>query len=433
MSQIISHREWMKLTDGGALATRSPALKALDAALLAHEKKPDPAGKQALVSALHGWINAQGPGWKTSIRNRRNAIETLFRQLGPEGGQIKPNRVALSHAFHESEIFVADLFHGKKIVPRPGLMTKIAGNATLSKLAAGWAVFSVAKQSHALHKLTTPASAPGLASQLARMLADEIIPPEARVEAMQMLASLMPEFMANLSAACAPFVGVGISGVTSIVAAGKAAQAEYKVRTSMTHAARTLSAGDPEAAFQAVIRMLEREFNNNMAAAGVGYAAFGAKLVSLLVDGGAVTNTAISLTTALINLLMLARIVVRDVMERKEANKLLAQPVVTAALFAASPLMGAYLVCCAPTSVIVNTVIDYDTFARPGMMDKVERAVKTHIQPLKEVAQKLVKEHRMYIPELQKHAGIIEKNAGNLKKMAAATGKTAIGQKHIEG
>mgnify|MGYP003393614627 CR=1 FL=1 len=293
---------------------------------------------------------------------------------------------------------------------------------------AAWTIKGVAQNSYKLHKLTTPASAPGLASQLARALANEIIPPEVRAEAMQALASLMPDFMAQLSAACAPFVGVAISGAVAVVGLIKVAQAEYKLDSARMHAARTLSADEPEAAFKAVIRMLEREANNNLAAFTVGLSAFGSKLATLLVDGGAVTNTAISLTKGLIDLLMLARIVVRDVMERTAANKLLAQPVITAALFTACPLMGAYLVCCAPTSVLVNTVIDYATFGRPGMVEKVEHAVKTHVEPLKAVAQKLVKEHRMYIPELQNHAGIIAKNEDNLKKMAAATGKTAIGK-----
>jgi len=152
MSQVMSHREWMKLTDGGALAARSPALKLLDAALLNHEKQPDPASKQALVKALHGWINAQGIGWKTSIRNRRNAVETLFRQLGPEGGQVKPNRVALSHVRNESRAILTELFQGKKMVLRPGLMAKIAGNGTVGKMTTAWAGIGVVRHGRTLHK-----------------------------------------------------------------------------------------------------------------------------------------------------------------------------------------------------------------------------------------------------------------------------------------
>ncbi len=436
MNQIMWYNEWMKLTVGGKLDKRSPVLKTLDAALLKHEQQPNPANRQALVKALHAWINSQGSEWQTSIRNRRNAVETLFRQLGPEGGQVKPDRAALAHVFLESELFVAQLFKGTKVMWRPGILTKIAGNTEMAKATTSWTIFKVGKNSHKLHKLTTPAtpaSAPGLASQLARMLTDEIIPPEVRVEVMQLLALLMPSFMAELSAACAPFVGVGTSAVTTTVGLVKMAQKQYQVDMAIAHAARTLSTGDPEAAFAAIIRMLQREQHNLIAGVSVGYAAFGAKLVSLLVDGGAVTNTAISLTQGLIKLLMLARIAVRDVMERKEANKLLAQGDVDAQLFTASPLMGAYLICCAPTSVIVNTVIDHDAFARPGMMDRVERAVKLHIEPMKAAAQKLVTEHRMYIPELEKHAGIIEFNKGNVKKMKAAIHKTVIGQRAFGG
>ncbi|OYW62426.1 MAG: hypothetical protein B7Z40_16845 [Bosea sp. 12-68-7] len=432
MNQIMWYNEWMKLTAGGKLDKRSPVLKTLDAALLKHEQQPNPANRQALVKALHAWINSQGSEWQTSIRNRRNAVETLFRQLGPEGGQVKPDRAALAHVFLESELFVAELFKDKQIMWRPGILTKIAGNSATAKVKTSWTMIKVGTNSRKLHKLTTPAtpaSAPGLASQFARMLTDEIIPPEVRVEVMQMLALLMPSFMAELTAACAPFVGVGTSAVMTTYGVYKMVEKQYKLDMALANAARTLSTGDPEAAFAAIIRMLQREQINLIAGVSVGYAAFGAKLVSLLVDGGAVTNTAISLTQGLIKLLMLARIAVRDVMERKEANKLLAQGDVDAQLFTASPLMGAYLICCAPTSVIVNTVIDHDAFARPGMMDRVERAVKLHIEPMKAEARRLVTEHRMYIPELEKHAGIIEKNKGNIKKTKAAMYKTVIGNR----
>ena len=97
MNPIMSHREWMKLTDGGTTSVRSPALKMLDMALLSYEKKPDPVSRQTLVTALHNWINAQGSGWKTSVRNKRKGVETLFLQLGPEGGQVRPDRLVISN------------------------------------------------------------------------------------------------------------------------------------------------------------------------------------------------------------------------------------------------------------------------------------------------------------------------------------------------
>jgi hypothetical protein len=420
MNRIMSHREWMKLTDGGSLSMRSAELKALDAALLAHERVPIPAKKQALVAALHAWINSKGDGWKTSVRNKNNAVENLFRQLGPEGGQTKPDRIALSHVRDESRAIITDLFSGKQLVFRPGLMTKIAGNvSSLTKVSHAKTAIGVGKDIRSLHKLTKLPSPPGFASQIAGQLLDEIIPPEVRADVLLALAPLVPNFVAELSAACAPFVGIAVSGATTVYGLYKVAHTEYKLDQAKMHAQRTLSADEPEAAFSAVTQMLTREANETLASFSVGLAAFGAKLASFLADGGTVTNTAISLTNGLLKLIMLARLAVRDIMERNAANKLLGLPIITVKLFQACPLMGAYLVCCAPTSVIVNTVIDYETFGAPGMMDKVERAVKRHIEPLKVQANRLVTEHRMYIPELQKFAGVIKPDKDALKEMMA--------------
>ena len=137
------------------------------------------------------------------------------------------------------------------------------------------------------------------------------------------------------------------------------------------HATRALSTEDPEAALQAVLRMLEREHNKNLSEFAVGLSEFGSKAATLLADGGTATNAAIGLSFGLIKLVMLMRIVVRDVQERNAANKVIQRPLITNELFAVCPVMGAYLICCAPTSVIVNTILSSDHFYQPGMMDKV--------------------------------------------------------------
>jgi hypothetical protein len=112
-----------------------------------------------------------------------------------------------------------------------------------------------------------------------------------------------------------------------------------------------------------------------------------------------------------------------DITERNAANKLLLKPLITIELFNACPVLGAYLICCAPTSVIVNTVLSSDKFYQPGMMDTVQRAVKKHVEPLKEQAQRLIKEHRMFIPSLQNYPGVLEQNKKELKRMLNNVGK----------
>ncbi|MCB1889349.1 MAG: hypothetical protein KDH20_17210 [Rhodocyclaceae bacterium] len=427
MSAVMSHREWMKLTHGGVTSVRSRPLKAVDAALQAYERSGSPVNKQALVRALDAWKASKNGQWKTSVRNRRNAVDSLTKQLA--GGAVQKDPVALSHARDESRAILTTLFQGKQLVFRSGLATKLAGNDTLSKYGVYLMPVSAARNAHTITKEVAPnsrlgGSGDGEARSMAQSLFNEVVPSDLASSVAEEVSRIMPGFMTELASSCAPFVGVGVSGAMAVRSAFKVAQNQYRLSQGQMHAQRTLSTEEPEAAMQAVVRMLSREVDEQKANLARGLADFGSKLVSVLADGGTVGNAAIGLASGLIKLLLLLRIVVRDVGEARAANQILKKPVVTAELFEACPLMGAYLVCCAPTSVIVNTILSSDKFYQPGMMDRVEWAAKRHIEPMREQAGRLIRKHRMYIPALQSFPGVLKKNEDNLKRMKKNMGKS---------
>lgn len=402
------------------MARRSSLLKVLDSALSTYDRQPTPANKSAVSHALAGWMGSKGVGWKTSVRNKNNAVENLQKQLNGQGGHAR-NQIALSHVRNESRVIITDLFAHQKIVFRPGLMTKLAGNGTLSRLGGRLTVKSTTQNARTLYNSNSSSSASGASSaassSTAQAMLDQIIPTEIYAEVLAGLTTMMPTFLRELTASCTPFVGIAVSGGTTLVNLGKVARSEYRLSKGTMHADRTLSTGNPDEAFQAVIKMLNREADQNIEKYAVGLVELGSKAATMLADGGTATNAAIGLASGLVKLLMMARIVVRDVQECKAANKLMAEPVITAELFQVCPVMGAYMICCVPTSVTVNTMLDSERFYEPGMMDTVERAVKRHIAPLKFQARRLVKEHRMYIPGLQNAPGVLEKNQKALDKM----------------
>jgi len=262
------------------------------------------------------------------------------------------------------------------------------------------------------------------ASSLSTKLLNEMIPSGLKQEVLKEMAGVMPTFLTELTVSCTPFVGVIFSGGSAVVSGGKLAHAVYKQERVVMHASRTLSTEEPEAAFKALIRMMDRESNQKAENFAKGLADFGSKLASTLADGGTVTNAAIGLASGLVKLLMILRIVVRDVLERNAANKLLQKPVITVDLFIANPLMGAYFICCLPTSVLVNVMLDSENFNKPGMMDKIEHAVRKHHKPLQAKARSLICDHRMYFPELQNFPALLKKNKKSLKAMMKAKGKT---------
>ncbi len=451
MPDLISQREWLKLTDGGLTSIRSSELKAIDAALKAYETAPTAANKDAVMKALVRWFQKEGPNWKNSVRNKRNAVDTLHRQLlgvGPE--KTGEGMVALLHARDESRAIVHDLFQGQKLVYRSGLWNKLAGPGTFGKLGAKITVSGVA---YSANTLSGGAIAKGIKSDpgaiagpiggaiglhrqgpgIAERLLKDIIPHDIFRDVMAGLVEVLPSFMAEWATACAPFAGVISSGASVVGSAVLSLRAAWRMREGTIHGQRTLSADEPESAMKAIVVMLDRERTNAVAGLEVGLVAFGGKLAGVLADGGTATNAAIGLAAGVVKLTMLVSAIIIDVVEKNAANKIMLGDRVGPELFGACPVMGAYLVCCAPTSVLVNTIFDSDKFYQPGMMDVVERAVKRHVQPMREAARRLATDHRMYIPALANFPGMLEKNKKKLKEMMKKKGKTTIGLDHFEG
>jgi hypothetical protein len=97
---------------------------------------------------------------------------------------------------------------------------------------------------------------------------------------------------------------------------------------------------------------------------------------------------------------------------------------VDAKVFAASPILGAYLICCAPTSVMVNTV--FERFFEQGWRGDVEHTVAEHINPLRIQARRVIMEHRFWVPALQNFPGMLTANKKKLKEMVERKGKTGM-------
>ena len=353
MSNIMSHSEWMKRTKGGFTQSRSKALKAIDAALKEFDQAPTEKNKGAILKALISWQQSKGNNWKQSIRNKENAVDNLYRQLTGLGN--KADMFALSHIQNESRAIITDLFQGKKLIFRPGLLTKIAGNSktlgiNTNKVSFVKTTVGIGRDGHTLSSSSSSSSNSGnsaKAAKLSKDLLNEIIPKEFLADVMAAISNIMPNFLTELAASCMPFVGVIFSGGSAVVAGCKAAQAVYKLDRAQMHAQRTLSTAEPAAAFEAITRMLKREAEQKTEKFAKGLADFGSKLASTLADGGTATNAAIGLASGLIKLLMLLRIVLRDIQERNAANELLSKPIITIKLFGSESINGSvfYLLC----------------------------------------------------------------------------------------
>ena len=97
MSDIMPYGRWMKYTYGGVTSIRSSQLKAIDAALSGCHGSPTTENLDRLRTAIVGWMQKEGPRWKSSVRNRYRAVDDLHKQS--MGIPVPPRAAPTSSAF----------------------------------------------------------------------------------------------------------------------------------------------------------------------------------------------------------------------------------------------------------------------------------------------------------------------------------------------
>ncbi|MEX2572545.1 MAG: hypothetical protein WD737_14690 [Gemmatimonadota bacterium] len=429
---VMSYQYWKRHTYGGPFSVRSAELKRVDSALKKYHQSKSQADLNELRFTLAKWKQAKGANWKSSIRNKDEAVEILTDQItswqigpGPLSGA---ERVALSHVRAEADAVLNTLFLNKKLVWRSGFSGKLRNNEWGVRLNAAGAARNtrILAPNVGLPGPPMPGR-PGSNSQRAGNIATDIfntlVPSELRADVAAELAKIMPGFMTELAASLTPFVGVIVSGGSATLSGVRLARDEYRLYYAKLHKERSLSVETPEQAIKSMISVMQREQNFHALDGSVALGEFAGKLAGVLADGGTATNAAIGLAANVLKLTNIIRIVVRDVQEKKAANLLMQKPV-RVDVFETCPVMGAYYVCCVPTSALVNGI--FERFRQFGWRDDVEHAVKKHIEPLRAQGRRLIREHRFVIPELQNSPGVLEVNKKKLKQMKKNKGKTGM-------
>jgi hypothetical protein len=339
----------------------------------------------------------------------------------PAGAQSPQESAGLSRMRHEQEALL-DIFARKKFEWRSGYLAKLAGNKwgfNLNAISTAANVRTLASAGGA----ATHAAAP-TAKAVAAQIMDAVVPAEVHGEVMQAVVQAHSNFMGELIQAVTPFLGVITAGGTTLWNLKNLIRAEYRTVTSRTHMQRILSVGNPQSAMKAIVRILERERNAEAFSFSVSLGEFAGKLAGTLADGGTATTAAIGLAANVAKLTNIVRIIVRDVLEKNAANALMARRQVTITVFEACPMVGAYYVCCAPTSVLVNQILE--RWSQGGWMGEVEQNVHDHIEPMRAQARRLIREFRFVIPSLQNVPGVMAANKDELARMKERVGKSGM-------
>ena len=416
----MSHSRWMKYTYGGRTSIRSSQLKAIDAALSQYHECPTKDSLGKLRAAVMAWMQKEGPNWKSSVRNRYHAVDDLHKQaMGlPAPPRDAGDIVGFSYLRAESRTIVDELFRGKSMDWKPGILPKLADQKFGLAINASMATKNSAAFS------SNSSGVASKAMEIAQKAFDTLVPYTVAGEVGMALAKVMPDFMKEFAASMVPFAGVAATGGMAVYNGCQALHTAYVIHDTQKHQARSLSADEPAAAIRALIRLLERERNYQVYSASVGTAAFTGQLVSVLVDGGTVSTAAIGLAANTAKLANIIRVIVEDVKEKSAANKAMRSMQVTGEIFKVCPLVGAYLILCVPTSVMLNTVLD--RISEHGWRGDVERTVQKHLIPLQNEARRVVQEHRFVIPALTNFPGMFVRNEKKLEEMEKRKGKSGM-------
>ncbi len=400
MPITMNYTEWMRRTHSRT-KRRSSTLKALDEAIrIRHE----PAAKTAMLS----WIkehNAKGKDWHRSVRNKNGAMEAIYQELRILGSEVvyantdqeEEDKRAKAHLRHEQSLAKQRLFLGKRLRFKDSFFgvtrRKSKGSVDTLKAAIG----------------TTK----GMASNVKQVkgIADDIqtiiksitgnLP---AAEANQIIVAVLGQNAAQFAMDAAPIIGVVSSGAKAVKDWVGVARTIHSRRDleSRTDSIRT---GDPSAAFQTILLIIERNLQKQTADASIHTAAFTVKGIGVIADGGAATGTVTGALESLAVLLNTLVDIAREAHEMKLGNEMLTRGDLDVTIFGTCPILGCYYIAIMDDSTIMD--FDLDNMGKENWHLEARR-LKIAIRPVIAKAGQLIAKSRVEIPNLENAKGVYQ-------------------------
>jgi len=424
---LISIKDWKKRT---ALIgrRRSPLLKELDEKLESHEQFGGGDAYWRVGQAFKAWQLSKGNNWKSSGRNKNGAVTELYNMLNNRA----VDQDALGHVNAELARETANVeaqFLLKQITWKNEFRGKLNSNL-VKPHSSDFALYIPAKQfaaSGSQNKYGIAANSAGVVmntTTLLNHLLKDIVPADSQALVVMEVSRLVPNFMAEFTASCAPFAGIITSAGVTLWNVKNTVQSSRIASKAKVNLHQSMAGKSGTAAIESLIEALERERNADIYSMGVSAADLGGKIASLAIDGGMVTNTAISLTSNILKLLNIARIVYNDMVEKNAANAALKLKI-DISIFETSPLVGCYWLNICPQNVMLSGI--YQKIAKANWQDNASEAYKALI-PLREAARTVIEHHRFEIRELNEVPGgmLMKANLGELSRMQSNLGNTKL-------
>jgi hypothetical protein len=442
MAQIPTYDQWMKDTHS-LIRPRSEFLKKLDDAVKTQNK-------EAIKVALDRWKfeqSKQGKDWRKSVRNEKGAATNLYRAVNDldKRNMTEEDLEALKYISRQQALALQKQFLGVQLRFKPNTLVGVANKAgtkweqfksgagaVKDGGSSGKALYSgiskTVKGAEVLHQGgKTAATAAAKSSMTGNFdtikhsvteLCHTLCPgldPNTVFTALHL--GGVEQFATNL----APFVGAISSGGKAIVGwIGVAKRCWDGIKIADSRYA--IRAGDPEAAFDAILELIERDIKSETGKASVATVAFTGKALGAFADGGAVTGPVIGLLETLAGIFQTVVEYVRDYKECQAGNEMLRVGALNFDLFSVCPLLGCYFLVVQDHLTIINFAIG--DFGTPNWMFDAEKLVKK-LQPILDKSREYIGLSRLELPNFAHHKGVVEANYSHKTGLDKITGAPA--------
>lgn len=218
------------------------------------------------------------------------------------------------------------------------------------------------------------------------------------------VAAVTGEAMHTAIGELTPFLGILTSAYGSVKSWRAVFQGGYNIYKD-NQAKLDVLPGDPRAAAEAIITLLERKLSNDSISAARNTASLTGKIGGLFADFGTATTAAIGAINAAAALAQELAMLGLDFTDKKAGNELLAEPdKIDMNIFKVCPILGCYIIVCSDTSNVLNFFVA--DIGLPNWMDRVEDMKKNSLDRLIRDANRFIVSSKLHLDGAPTNKGI---------------------------
>lgn len=434
MAALTTYDQWMKDTHS-LIRKRSEYLKLLDEAIKTQDKAK-------IKVALDRWRfeqSKEGKDWRKSVRNDKGAVTNLYRAINDLDKRklSKEELEALKYISRQQAMALQRMFLGKKLQFKSntiagmakgagtkwqrfktGLTSLKEGGGTGQDLVDGGRSIvqgvGLIRQGGKAVAASSSSITDGIKQSITEFC-QNLCP---GLSADSIIAALNLGNVASFASTITPFIGAISSGGKALAGWATVAKRYYE-SVKVEDSRYAIAAGDPEAAFDSVITLIDRDMKSEAGHAATATVGFTGKLLGSFADFGAVTGPVLGMLELLAGIFQTIVEYVRDYKECKIGDEMLRIGALNLDIFSVCPILGCYFLVVQDHSTIINFAVgDYGT---PNWTFDVERLIKKVALAL-EKAQGYIKASRLEILGLERAKGVVEMNYSKKTGLDKLTG-----------